>query len=386
MFKRNQRGDTILEVLISVAVLALILTTTFALANRNSQATRQAAERGEAQKMAQSQMEKLKLYLSSSGAEIPDYGSYFCMNQDGTDTVEIGSSGDGPNNPFDDKTFQSPVYQNAERESQDCKDGINGMYYSFLQRGEVAAVTQNLYTAIVRWPAVTGNGVDQVMIVHIIHPEIAGQLSSVPICIVNNNIAVALDNSGSMDFPYGSGVTRMAAAKDVLNDFFSRSEIKANGNRASLSYFSGDDDGDWRGRTVQSMTAQYQLLVASLQGITPEPAGPGTNYLIGMNLANTELVNTRAGDPGAGLALILITDGLLSSRSTTQAQVIARAQQIKNDGIAIYAIGILPGNSSEVQQAESLLTQVASPGRFTSADNPTQLEATLNGISNTLDC
>ena len=81
--KLNQRGDTILEVLISVAILSLILTTSFTLANRSSQATRQAAERGESSKFAQSEIEKLKYYLSTPNlTSMPSANSYFCLEVD----------------------------------------------------------------------------------------------------------------------------------------------------------------------------------------------------------------------------------------------------------------------------------------------------------------
>lgn len=65
--KLNQKGDTIVEVLISVAVVSLILTASYALSNRSSLAIRQAQERSEALKFSESQLENLRAYLATGG-------------------------------------------------------------------------------------------------------------------------------------------------------------------------------------------------------------------------------------------------------------------------------------------------------------------------------
>lgn len=161
---KNQRGDTIVEVLISVAVLSLVLTTTFALANRNSQANRQAAERGEALKIAQSEMERLKFYLSSTGVDIPAPGSNFCMKLSGTEIVTL--TGTLPTDPNSDKNLSNTAIYSSQ-----CQDGVGSLYYRVVQRG--AGSNSNTYTAYVRWQAVTGNGVDQVAVVHKLYPGVS---------------------------------------------------------------------------------------------------------------------------------------------------------------------------------------------------------------------
>ncbi len=54
---RQQRGDTIVEVLIAVAMLAFVITTASATTTRSSNTVRASQERGEALKLAQSQVE-----------------------------------------------------------------------------------------------------------------------------------------------------------------------------------------------------------------------------------------------------------------------------------------------------------------------------------------
>lgn len=56
----TERGDTVVEVLISIAVVSLVLGGAFVTANRSLQGTRDAQERQNALKMAEAQVEKIK--------------------------------------------------------------------------------------------------------------------------------------------------------------------------------------------------------------------------------------------------------------------------------------------------------------------------------------
>lgn len=168
--KLNNRGDTILEVLISVAVLSLILTTSFTLANRSSQATRQAGERGEATKFAQSELEKLKYFLSASGNPIglPAPGTYFCIDTSGVIPSPL--------------TLPSITDLNASNSGIDakCKHGTESRYATFIHRGPNPNLS-NTYTVYVRWDSVTGRGVDKVDLIHRIYPVIASNIASIRI-------------------------------------------------------------------------------------------------------------------------------------------------------------------------------------------------------------
>lgn len=81
----NQRGDTIVEVLISISILSLILTISYALSNRNTAYIRQSQERGEAQKISERQLELLRGYLTS---ETPWQSSFRCFNDAGQPTAD----------------------------------------------------------------------------------------------------------------------------------------------------------------------------------------------------------------------------------------------------------------------------------------------------------
>ncbi|QQS20358.1 prepilin-type N-terminal cleavage/methylation domain-containing protein [Candidatus Saccharibacteria bacterium] len=56
----NQRGDTIVEVLIAIALVSLVLTSAYALTNKNVRATQEVQEQSYAQKLAEQQVELLR--------------------------------------------------------------------------------------------------------------------------------------------------------------------------------------------------------------------------------------------------------------------------------------------------------------------------------------
>lgn len=163
---KNQRGDTIIEVLIVVAVLSMILVICFTLANRSTLGTRQAQERSEAFKGTESQMELLKTYLSRDAvaAALPPSGSKFCMKADGTPTAAI--AGTVPNNA-QQETFAA--FQQPELLAN-CKKG--DYFYNYIERNG------DTFTAHTRWYKVGGQGIDEATMVHRIYPDLASGAGS----------------------------------------------------------------------------------------------------------------------------------------------------------------------------------------------------------------
>lgn len=79
--KRSISGDTIVEVMLAIAVTSAVLAGAFVAVNRSLKAARSAQERGEAIKVAEAQIERLK-YLSVEGdnaATLLSNGPY-CIN------------------------------------------------------------------------------------------------------------------------------------------------------------------------------------------------------------------------------------------------------------------------------------------------------------------
>lgn len=77
---RSQTGDTIVEVLLCLAVIASVLTFTFVTVNKNSQAVRRSQERTEALQLAQGQVEILKEYLKDPSSPPITNSDYFCLD------------------------------------------------------------------------------------------------------------------------------------------------------------------------------------------------------------------------------------------------------------------------------------------------------------------
>ena len=81
---KNQRGDTIVEVLISIAVISLILGGAYVSTNSSLQGTRAAQERSDALKVTESQLEAVKSMALSNpnalfGAPTAN-GTTFCVS------------------------------------------------------------------------------------------------------------------------------------------------------------------------------------------------------------------------------------------------------------------------------------------------------------------
>ena len=80
---RQQCGDTIIEVLIAMSVVGLVLGAAFGIANRAALTGRAAQERTDALKVAESQLELLKVYAKDATFNGGLFSS-FCIDQAAT--------------------------------------------------------------------------------------------------------------------------------------------------------------------------------------------------------------------------------------------------------------------------------------------------------------
>lgn len=80
--KLNQVGDTIVEVLIAVAIAGLMLTGAFAIANVSYKQIRMAQERSEAQRIAQASVELLGSAAALRGLDKGSRPAAFCIKDD----------------------------------------------------------------------------------------------------------------------------------------------------------------------------------------------------------------------------------------------------------------------------------------------------------------
>lgn len=85
-FKRtNERGDTVVEVLIAIAIISLILGGAFILTNRSLKGTQSAQERLNGIKLVESQLEQVKNLAATDSDAIfgTSVSPSFCVNSSG---------------------------------------------------------------------------------------------------------------------------------------------------------------------------------------------------------------------------------------------------------------------------------------------------------------
>jgi prepilin-type N-terminal cleavage/methylation domain-containing protein len=73
---RDQRGDTIIEVLIAVAIISLVLATSYAIVNRNIGTNQDTQEHNQGQQIVQRQIELLRAGTQSGVLAFTDGGCF----------------------------------------------------------------------------------------------------------------------------------------------------------------------------------------------------------------------------------------------------------------------------------------------------------------------
>jgi type II secretory pathway pseudopilin PulG len=149
----NSVGDTIVEVMVVLAVLGLAVGISFATANRSLLATRAAQENSQATSYLQSQIEELRyLAPTGSGQNIFVNGQFFCVNTT-TNTVVTGFSG-GYN------TTSLASYSNYPA----------GCVHSFYHIAIAYSAAGDTFTLTAYWDDVQGQGQDTATLNYRVHP------------------------------------------------------------------------------------------------------------------------------------------------------------------------------------------------------------------------
>ncbi len=134
----NQAGDTIVEVLICLAVLGLMISSAYTLAGRSQTANLQAQERGVATNLVNKQVELLRAYVDSK-AILPTAFAHFCLKDDLnpeeiTDTSNVGGS--CKQNTLYDVIMYAPAQAKTELGAADGTYGILIRWDSASGRGQ----------------------------------------------------------------------------------------------------------------------------------------------------------------------------------------------------------------------------------------------------------
>lgn len=144
--KMGQAGDTIVEVLIAMAVLSAILGGAYISANQSLNNSRQAQERGEAAKVANSQLEQIKAYAKDPVKHglMFDPNKIFCIDS-------AGNVKDIPGFPAYDPPDNSPLPENDNwnNNSFPTECTFQGLYHASIRYKYPGA--DSLFTIAIRW-------------------------------------------------------------------------------------------------------------------------------------------------------------------------------------------------------------------------------------------
>jgi prepilin-type N-terminal cleavage/methylation domain-containing protein len=153
---RNQRGDTIVEVLVALTVIGMVLAGAYTTASRSLALTRISQERAEATKVAEGQVEAVKAAIATAGAIPPAVatGAQFCIDESSLD-IKTGTS---PTLP----ALASAVLAGVSTGGIYPDDCISrALYYPHI----VFDAATNRFTATVRWERFSG-GFDEIQIIY----------------------------------------------------------------------------------------------------------------------------------------------------------------------------------------------------------------------------
>jgi type II secretory pathway pseudopilin PulG len=174
------RGDTIIEVLIAIAIAAFAIGTAYAIANRSLQRAITARERNEALNNIQSQVSALKFREKTdplnfdSGFSVPaSFGAgsfpatafHFCLDDQSTSPSDSTHTWTRFNNNIDDSQANTLTVGNPGYDAR-CKIPGNGTDFYIDIAAQVTATSQSsknrtVYRVSVRWAEVGTGALQQ---------------------------------------------------------------------------------------------------------------------------------------------------------------------------------------------------------------------------------
>jgi len=146
--RKNQTGDTIVEVLMAIVVVSVVLGAAYLSANQSLTSTRQSQERGEALQVAKEQVERLK--STATGPPPATITSAFCIDSNSAYQTNTGM---GLNSMTNLSLDNLSGYNAACIAQPRYHIGIE--YFS---------APDNYYKVHVRWDRVNGGGNDEVTV------------------------------------------------------------------------------------------------------------------------------------------------------------------------------------------------------------------------------
>jgi prepilin-type N-terminal cleavage/methylation domain-containing protein len=171
----STRGDTIVEVLVVLAILGLAIGIAFSTANRGLLDTNEAEENSQASNYVQTQLESLR-YLSPNGTtdkSAPNYNSLsniyaqtnsFCITSPTASSPIVNATGTSCNfgsAPYSLQIFNCDAYTGAD--TAPCSG---------------TASSSDTFVVVATWPNVLGQGTDSVTSTYRVHSISSGEIAA----------------------------------------------------------------------------------------------------------------------------------------------------------------------------------------------------------------
>jgi type II secretory pathway pseudopilin PulG len=389
MFKRNTRGDTLVEVMLSIAIVSLAVTVAYSLASRSLQTGVLATERTQANKMVESQVEALKYRQRESlpgvwDANFKDINN-FCLDVNAVGQLDFSGNLRTNWKPVFNSGSADTLSLNGTGPGYDpiCTDTTHKYFVNITTKSNNNG-TGTVYLATVRWESVQSSTPNQSTVYYKLPDLILTTSPSTPAvaCVAKiNDMVMLLDASGSMrtDISYGGTTkSRWDVLKIVVDEFINGSNdinLTPAGNHIGLVTFSAPAGPN-------SAKLEYPLSsdIAALQAaVNAMDIRSNTFVVPGLDVVESQFLTAR---PATQKVMILITDGDFNDDDQS---ILDRINVMKAAGVKIYTIGI--GLSDEDPSVRSFLASLSTPGSIAAnVESGDDLQSILNQISDILTC
>jgi len=185
-------------------------------------------------------------------------------------------------------------------------------------------------------------------------------------CGVPHDIILALDTSKSMIINNWGNGTRRDQLHVIAKSFVQKTNVGIY-NHESIIGFAGDVTA------YLPFSSDVPTLLNFINGL---PTLSGTDYH--PPLLKTQDVFNTTGRPGVAQILVFISDGEDQTGNAVMDIALAKSMQ---PNMTIYTVGINPNNSLLLT-----LQNMATPGDYTSAANPIDLQNTMDSIAASVTC
>ena len=166
----RSRGDTLIEVMIAMAIISSVLAVSYTTASRALNMGQQAQERVEALKLVEGQIETLKYAAGLDGTTVYSAGDSFCLDASGVVQAQNAVPDDLFTDTLNSAAAASGIPVSGEIYNTKCSVGTSGRYKLSIVRQDSGAAPSLRSTFLVRarWERL-GGGIDEVAIYYKLH-------------------------------------------------------------------------------------------------------------------------------------------------------------------------------------------------------------------------